>query len=185
MYLPTPTHKLGGDTKSISKRSLTVLKSVFFLTQIGCLTKAKEPRLHDFIPIAKGRISGCISFLRVLVCYVKCKQPRPEFEHWSPKPFSTTITIAPRVPPNISIYSRLLFSCHHNPITFSNLAYLSETNSQKEVNFSRHYWYQLYFNMAFEFLNSFCIKTEMQLVGGVFDTDKHRWFKWTIKQEKT
>ena len=67
MYLPTPFARLGCDTRSISKRSLTGLNSEFSFSKTGCLTKAKEPGLLDYLPIARGRIIGFIPFPRVLV----------------------------------------------------------------------------------------------------------------------
>ena len=53
--------------KVIFKRSLTGLKSEFSFSLTSCLTKAKEPSLPYYLPIAGGRIIGFIPFPRVLV----------------------------------------------------------------------------------------------------------------------
>ena len=49
------------------KRSLTGLISEFSFSYTCCLTKAEEPSLSYYLPIAGGRITGFIPFLRVLV----------------------------------------------------------------------------------------------------------------------
>ena len=48
------------------KRSLTGLNSEFSFSQTSCLTKAEEPSLPYYLPIAGGRITGFIPFPRVL-----------------------------------------------------------------------------------------------------------------------
>ena len=58
MYLLNPIALVGSDTTLISEFS-------FFLT--GCLSKAEEPRLPNYLPRAGGRIIGFIPFPRVLV----------------------------------------------------------------------------------------------------------------------
>ena len=58
-----PSARAGYDTRSIFKRSLTGLNSEFSF----CLTKAEEPSLSYYLPIAGGRIIGFIPFPRVLV----------------------------------------------------------------------------------------------------------------------
>ena len=55
------------DTRSIFKQSLTGLNSEFFFSETSCLTKAEEPTLPYYLPIAGGRIIGFIPFPRVLV----------------------------------------------------------------------------------------------------------------------
>ena len=60
-----PSVRAGYDTRSTFKRSLTGLNSEFSLT--SCLTKAEEPSLLYYLPIAGGRIIGFIPFPRVLV----------------------------------------------------------------------------------------------------------------------
>ena len=62
-----PSARAGYDTRSIFKRSLTGLNSEFSFSQTSCLTKAEEPSLPYYLPIAGGRIIGFISFPRVLV----------------------------------------------------------------------------------------------------------------------
>ena len=49
------------------KRSLTGLNSEFSFSKTSCLTKAEEPSLPYYLPIAGGRIIGSIPFPRVLV----------------------------------------------------------------------------------------------------------------------
>ena len=58
--------RAGYDTRSIFKWSLTGLNSEFSFST-SCLTKAEEPSLHYYLPIAGGRIIGFIPFPRVLV----------------------------------------------------------------------------------------------------------------------
>ena len=66
-YLPTPT--LGQDMTQgqFFKESLTGLNSEFSFSKTSCLTKAEEPSLPYYLPIAGGRIIGFIPFPRVLV----------------------------------------------------------------------------------------------------------------------
>ena len=66
-YLPNPSARAGYDTRSIFKRSLTCLNSEFSFSLTSCLTKAEEPCLSYYLPIAGGRIIGFIPFPRVLV----------------------------------------------------------------------------------------------------------------------
>ena len=49
------------------KRSLTGLNSEFSFSETSSLTKAEEPSLSYYLPIAGGRIIGFIPFPRVLV----------------------------------------------------------------------------------------------------------------------
>ena len=62
-----PSARAGYDTRSIFKRSLTGLNSEFSFSKTSCLTKAEEPSLSYYLPIAGGRIIGFIPFPRVLV----------------------------------------------------------------------------------------------------------------------
>ena len=55
------------DTRSIFKRSLTGLNSELSFSQTSCHSKAKEPSLPYYLPIAGGRIIRFIPFPRVLV----------------------------------------------------------------------------------------------------------------------
>ena len=64
IHIYSPLH-LG--TKSIFKRSLTGLNSEFSFSYTKFLTKAEEPSLPYYLPIAGGRIIGFIPFPRVLV----------------------------------------------------------------------------------------------------------------------
>ena len=67
-----PSARAGYDTRSIFKRSLTGLNSEFSFSKTSCLTKAEEPSLSNYSPIAGGRIIGFIPFPRVLVL---CEMP--------------------------------------------------------------------------------------------------------------
>ena len=96
-YLPNPSARTGYDTGSVFKQSLTGLNSEFSFSLTSCLTKAEEPSLSYYLPIAGGRIIGFIPFSRVLVL-CECNQSRPGFELVSPCPFPTTITITPQAP---------------------------------------------------------------------------------------
>ena len=62
-----PSARAGYDTRSIFKRSLTGLNSEFSFSWTSRLTKAEEPSLSYYLPIAGGRTIGFIPFPRVLV----------------------------------------------------------------------------------------------------------------------
>ena len=64
-----PTPLLGQDMTQgeFFKRSLTDLNSEFSFSYTSCLTKAVEPSLPYYLPIAGGRIIGFIPSPRVLV----------------------------------------------------------------------------------------------------------------------
>ena len=62
-----PSARAGYDTRSVFKRSLTGLNSEFSFSKTSCLTKAEEPSLLYYFPIAGGRMIGFIPFPRVLV----------------------------------------------------------------------------------------------------------------------
>ena len=62
-----PSARAGYDTRLIFKRSLTGLNSDFSFSSTSCLTKAEEPSLSYYLPIAGGRIIGFIPSPRVLV----------------------------------------------------------------------------------------------------------------------
>ena len=51
-----PSAWAGYNTRSIFKRSLTGLNSEFSFSETSCLTKAEEPSLPYYLPIAGGRI---------------------------------------------------------------------------------------------------------------------------------
>ena len=79
-YLPNPSARAGYDTRSIFKRSLTGLNSEFSFSSTSCLTKAEEPSLPYYLPIAGGRIIGFIPFPRVLVL---CEMQSVSFRIWT------------------------------------------------------------------------------------------------------
>ena len=62
-----PSARAGYDTRSIFKRSLTGFNSELSFSETSCLTKAEEPSLSYYLPIAGGEIIGFIPFPRVLV----------------------------------------------------------------------------------------------------------------------
>ena len=66
-YLPNHSARTGYGTRSIFKRSLAGLNSEFSFSLTSCLTKAEEPSLPCYLPIAGGRIIGFIPLPRVLV----------------------------------------------------------------------------------------------------------------------
>ena len=66
-YLPNSSARAGYDTRSTFKRGLTGFTSEFSFSLTSCLTKAEEPSLPSYLPIAGGRIIGFIPFPRVLV----------------------------------------------------------------------------------------------------------------------
>ena len=53
------------DPRSLFKRSITGFNKEFSFSLIGCATKAKEPSLPFYLPIAGERIIRFISFSRV------------------------------------------------------------------------------------------------------------------------
>ena len=61
-----PSAWAGYDTRSIFKQRLTGLNSEFSFSETSCLTKAEEPSLPYYLPIAGGRIIGSLPFPRVL-----------------------------------------------------------------------------------------------------------------------
>ena len=69
VYHIYPTPPLGQDMTQgqFCKRSLTGLNSEFSFSYTSCLTKAEEPSLPYYLPIAGGRIFGFTPFPRVLV----------------------------------------------------------------------------------------------------------------------
>ena len=64
-----PSARAGYDTRSIFMRSLTGLNLEYSFSKTSCLTKAKDPSLSYYLPIAGGRIIGFIPLQRVLVLY--------------------------------------------------------------------------------------------------------------------
>ena len=70
-----PSARTKCDTGSIFKQSLTGLNSEFSFSLIGCLTKAEEPSLPCYLPIAEERIVGFFATRAnySLPCYIKKK----------------------------------------------------------------------------------------------------------------
>ena len=64
---PTPPFGQDRTQGQFFKRGLTGLNSEFSFSKTSCLTKAEEPSLSNYLPIAGGRIIGFIPFPRVLV----------------------------------------------------------------------------------------------------------------------
>ena len=64
LYIFTnPSARVGYQTRSISKRSLTRLNSEFSFLKTSYLTKGEEPSLPYYLPIAGGRIIGFITII--------------------------------------------------------------------------------------------------------------------------
>ena len=77
-----PSARAGYDTRSIFKRSLTGLNSEYSFSLTSCLTKAEEPSLSYYLPIAGGRVIGFIPFPRLLVlCEMPSVSSRKIFMH--------------------------------------------------------------------------------------------------------
>ena len=93
-YLPHHFAWEGYNAMSIFQWRITVLNSEFSFSLSGCHTKVKEPSLSYYLPIAGGKIYGCIPFLKYWPSE-KCKQPYPGFELRSLYPFPMPITITP------------------------------------------------------------------------------------------
>ena len=62
-----PSARAEYEPRSIFKCSLTVLNSEFSFSYTSCLTKAEEPSLSYYLPIAGGRIIEFMPLPRVLV----------------------------------------------------------------------------------------------------------------------
>ena len=77
---PNPSARVGYDTRSIFKQSLTGLNSELSFSLTSCLTKVEEPSLSFYLPIAGGRIIGFIPFPRVLVL---CEMQSALFRIWT------------------------------------------------------------------------------------------------------
>ena len=61
-------------------RSLTGFNSEFSFSKTSCLTKAEEPSLSYYLPIAEGRITGFIPFPGVLV---QCEMQSVSSRFWT------------------------------------------------------------------------------------------------------
>ena len=80
LIFTNPSARAGYDTRLIFKLSLTGLNSEFSFSQTSCLTKAEEPSLSYYLPIAGGRIIGFIPFPRVLV---RCEMQSVSSRIWT------------------------------------------------------------------------------------------------------
>ena len=84
IYLSNPYAQTGCDTRSNFKRILIGLNSEFSFSKAGCHVKVKEPSLHNYLSIARGRIVRCIPFL--------CEILTTSSRIWT----QVTVSIAPR-----------------------------------------------------------------------------------------
>ena len=75
-----PSSWEGCDTGSIFQGSLTCLNSEISFSKTGCLTKAKEPSLPYYLPLAGRRIIRFIPFPRVLV---QCEMQSASSRIWT------------------------------------------------------------------------------------------------------
>ena len=94
MYLPTPPHRQNVVIQGqFFQQTLTGFNSEFSFFKSSCLTKAKEPSLFYYLPIAWGRKVGFLPFPRVLTpCEMQCHWG---FELVSLRPFLMTLPITP------------------------------------------------------------------------------------------
>ena len=77
-----------------------VLNSEFSFSQTSCLTKAEEPSLSYYLPIA-GRKNIWIHTFPKDICEMQSVSSRIELVSLCPIP--TTITITPRAPPFLNL----------------------------------------------------------------------------------
>ena len=75
-YLPTPAIGQDMTQGQFLKRGLTGFNSEFSFSKNSCLTKAEEPSLPYYLPIAGGRIIGFIPFPRVVLCEMQSVSSR-------------------------------------------------------------------------------------------------------------
>ena len=68
--ITNPSARVGRDTGSISKQSLTSLNTELSFSLTGCDTKVKEPWLSYYLPIAGWRIVRFIPFPKILMIYI-------------------------------------------------------------------------------------------------------------------
>ena len=102
-----PSTQAEHDTRSVFKWSLTGLNSEFSFSETSCLTKAEEPSLSYYLPIAGRRIIGFIHFPRVLVL---CEMQSVSSRIWirvavsisyDDNHYTMGTSITPRAPPNL------------------------------------------------------------------------------------
>ena len=84
-----PSARAGYDTRTIFKRSLTGLNSEFSFSQTSCLTKAEEPSLSYYLPIAGGRIIGFIPSKINNICWALLGKLRQTHKQSSPMDSNT------------------------------------------------------------------------------------------------
>ena len=80
-YLPTPSLGHVMTQGHFFKRSLTGLNSEFSFSETSCLTKAEEPSLPYYLPIAGGRTIGFIPFPKV---QAQCEMQSVTITPWAP-----------------------------------------------------------------------------------------------------
>ena len=98
VYIYQPLHTVRMWHKVNFKLSLTGLNSELSFSKTGCLNKAKNRSLPNYLPIGGRRIIGFTPFPRVLVL-CEMQTASSSFELVLPCPFSTTLAITPRPPP--------------------------------------------------------------------------------------
>ena len=101
MYLSTPLHRQDVTQGQFFKQSLTDLNSEFSFL-IGCLTKAKEPNLSYYLPIAGERIIGFILFPRVFML-MEMQSTSSSILNCVAVSIFYLVTITPRAPPYVYV----------------------------------------------------------------------------------
>ena len=142
--------RAGYDTRSIFKRSLTGLISEFSFSQTHCHTKAEEPSLPYYLPIAGERIIGFIPFPRVLVlCEMQSVSSR--------------------------IWTRVTVSISYDYTTAPLVIWYHNTVSMLFV-FDKNIWYHITVCKLFFYKNIWYHIT----VGRLFVLDRNIWYHITV-----
>ena len=101
-------------------RGLTGLKLEFSFSYASCLTKAEEPSLSYYLPIAGGIIIGFIPFPRVLVL---CEMQSVSSRIW------TRVAVS------------IFYDGSHYTTGTSSRWYYSDPNLKEDINFCQHFWH--------------------------------------------
>ena len=145
-----PSARAGYDTRSVFKRSLTGLNSEYSFSYTSCLTKAEEPSLPYYLPIAGGRIIGFIPFSRVLeLCEMQSASTRIwtriamsisyDDNHYTTDTFISVISIERQIwYRHIDIYSEFFFCVLYFSFHTVKIPCLRQNNSNGNVIFFKY-----------------------------------------------